>query len=282
MAAPFCYKRAMAESASGINLSAFGQARRPVLATATLGDRGDVRIELTPAAMFAGKHKLADKAEEVFTGWRIGLLQLPRPIAVDVAIDIDVLGMGGTRRAPAQRMLWELTHRPIDFAFYGDAPLTDRIGEFGVRFRALLAASSFMLGDDLFECYPRASVELMNFKGQYVGGSAHHGGEGWKADDRSKRADKLQAKLLTELGANPGQGAEKLNSDDLDAMLCALTALGGATGQGLLGKEELDGEVSDRAARRANAEPEPQHNAPGACAVLARPFWDSLSVTRRV
>ncbi|MCA8911595.1 MAG: DUF429 domain-containing protein [Planctomycetes bacterium] len=271
----------MTQTATGINLSAFGQARRPVLATASLGDRGDVRVELQPAEMFGGKHKLSDKSEEVFAVWRAGLLELPRPIAVDVAIDIDVLGMGGTRRAPAERMLWELTHRPIDFAFYGDAPLTDRISEFGVRFRALLAASAFQIGNDIFECYPRATVELMEFRGQYLGGSAHHGGTGWKADDRNKRADKLMAKLLSELGANAGQGAEKLDSDDLDATLCALTALAATTGQGLLGNDELDHEVAERAARRGNAEVEPQHTAPGACAVLARPFWESLSITRR-
>lgn len=270
----------MAQTATGINLSAFGQARRPTLATATLGERNDVRIELKPAEMFGGKFKLSDKSEDVYAVWRAGLLELPRPIAVDVAIDIDALGVGGNRRAPAQRLLWELTHRPVDFAFYGDAPITDRVGEFGVRFRALLAASAFQLGEDLFECYPRATVELLDFRGQYFGGAAHHGDNGWKADDRNKRGDKLMAKILSELGVNPGTGAEKLNSDDLDAILCGLTALSALTGQGLLANQDLDHEIADRVARRANTEPDSLHKAPGALAVLARPFWETLKVAR--
>lgn len=269
----------MATSASGINLSAFGVARRPVLATAALTERDEVRVELKPAAMFGSKHKLSDLSEELFAEWRQGLLGLPRPIGVDVAIDIEALGAGGTRRAPAQRMLWELTHRPIDFAFFGDAPLTDRVGEFGVRFRALLAASAFELGNELLEVYPRASVELLEFKGQYRDGAAHHTAQGWKADDRNKRADKLMVKLLEELGINPGQGADKLNADDLDAILCALTALGASLAQGVLSGVELDREISERIARRANSQPA-EFTAPAACAVLARPFWEAVTVSR--
>lgn len=270
----------MAVTATGINLSAFGLARRPMVAVATLADKGGLRVELKPAAMFSGKQKLSDGTEATFAEWRAGLLELPRPIGVDVALDIDVLSAGGNRRAPALRQLWELTHRPIDFAFYGDAPLTDRVGEFGVRFRALLSASVFELGDDIIEVCPRATVELLEFRGQYVGGAAHYSTNGWKADDRNKRGDKLMAKILAELGVNPGQGAEKLNSDDLDAVLCAVTALGAATGQGVFAGEELDRQVADRVARRGNTDPDPQHTAPSATAVLARPFWESLTVAK--
>ena len=270
----------MALSATGINLSAFGDARRPSLAVANMGAKGEVQVALKPAAMFGGKHKLSDATEALFAEWRAGMLELPRPIGVDVAIDIDVLGAGGTRRAPALRQAWELTYRPIDFAFYGDAPLTDRVGEFGVRFRAMLAASVFELGNDLIEVYPRATIELMDFRGQYAGGSAHHGGHGWKPDNREKRADKLMAKLLSELGINPGQNAAKLDSNDLDATLCALTALGAASSAGILAGAELDHEVAERVARRAMVDVETQHTAPQALAVLARPFWESVTVTK--
>lgn len=270
----------MATTATGINLSAFGLAKRPSIATATLGDKGKVRVELKSAEMFAGKHKLSDLTEATFAEWRAGLLELSRPMGVDVALDIDALGVGGSRRAPGLRQLWEMTHRPIDFAFYGDAPLTDRVGEFGVRFRALLAASVFELGDDIIEVYPRATIELLDFRGQYQGGSSHHSTNGWKADDRNKRGDKLMAKILAELGINPGQGADKLASDDLDAILCALTSLAAAVDEGLLTGKELNQEIAERSARRGVSEPDEQHTAPGATAVLARPFWESLTVAR--
>ena len=270
----------MTTTATGINLSAFGSARRPTLAAAEMGDKGSVRIKLSPAAAFGGKHKLSDNSEALFAQWRAGLLEMPRPIGVDVAIDIDALSMGGSRRAPAARQLWELTHRPIDFAFYGDAPITDRVGEFGTRFRAMLAASAFELGDDLIEVFPRATVELLEFRGQYLDGAVHHGGKGWKADDRNARGDKLMAKILEELGINPGDGVDRVSSDDLDATLCALTALGAKVGEGMLAGAQLDAEVRERVARRGNSEPFDQHAAPSAAAVLARPFWTSITLTR--
>lgn len=270
----------MPTSASGLNLSAFGTARRPALAVATMGDKGAVRVELKPAAAFAGKNKLSDGSEALFTQWRAGLLELPRPVGVDVAIDIESLSAGGNRRAPASRQLWELTHRPIDFAFYGDAPLTDKVGEFGVRFRAMLSASVFELGDDIIEVFPRATVEMLEFKGQYAGGAAHMAAQGWKADDRNKRGDKLMVKLLAELGINSGQGAEHFDSDDLDAVLCALTALGAAVGQGVLTGKALDAEIAQRVARRGISDVDENLTAPAAAAVLAQPFWESLTVTK--
>jgi hypothetical protein len=255
--------------ASGINLSAFAASRRPLVAIARTGRENDVNIELHPAAMF-GRSKLSDGVAETFAGWGAGLLELPRPIAVDVALSAP---------EPAKpALLWELNFRPIDFAFYGDAPLTDKIGEFGARFRAMLADGAF--GNDIVEASPRATVELFEFKGHYAGGAAHHGRNGWKPDDRNHRGDKVMAKLLEELGVNPSAGAEKLDSEDLDAILCALTALAVQRNEALLAGKALDREVADRCARRANAAINPAHAAPASSAVLAQPFWETLNVRR--
>jgi hypothetical protein len=275
--------------AAGINLSAFGSTRRPLVAIAQGAD-GDVRVELKPADMFS-RNKLSDSAAETFALWRAGMLELPRPVGVDVALDLgEVRGSRFENRDKAvpeprasnldSRLLWELSYRPIDFAFYGDAPVTDKIGEFGLRFRTMLAGGGFEFGRDLIEAFPRATVELLEFKGQYLGGGAHHGHSGWKPDDKNQRADKLLAKLFQELGVNPGQGAEKLTSDDLDAILCALTALAAARGDGLLSAAALDEEITQRCARRANTDANPAHKAPQHAAVLAQPYWSTIQVTR--
>lgn len=258
--------------AAGINLSAFGLARRPLLALATDMGKGEVRVELQPATAFLGKFKLSDECGAVFDQWRAGLLGLPRPVAVDVALTADLPG--------ETRFLWELTQRPLDFAFYGDSPRADRVGEFGERFRAMLAASAFTLGKDLLETAPAAAVELMDFRGQFRDGACHHGKNGWKADDGEKRPDKLLAKLFAELGVNPGQGAERLDGDDVAAMLCALAALGHAKSEGVLSPRDLDAQVSERCGRRGGFEPNPRHKAPPHCAVLAQPFWESITVSR--
>lgn len=270
----------MTDQATGINLSAFGVARRPLIAVATQATNNEVRVELKPSQGFGGKFKLSDRVEETLIAWREELLGCPRPIAVDIAIDMEWLVAAGSRIAPAERRMWELTMRPIDFAFYGDAPLTDRVGDFGVRFRSMLAGSAFAVGEEIFECHPRASVELFDFRGQYRDGNAHHGDRGWRPDDRNKRGDKLIARVLENLGANPTQGAEEINSDDLDAVLCALTALGASTGRGVIVGDELSREISERAARRANTEAHDSHAAPQACAVLAQPFWETLTISR--
>ncbi len=260
--------------ATGINLSAFGSTRRPTVAIARL-DGDDVHIALHPADMFA-RSKLSDPAADTFARWRTGLLELPRPIGVDVAL--DAAGIGSQESGIG--LLWELTYRPIDFAFYGDAPLTDKIGEFGVRFRAMLAAGGLEPGRDLLEAHPRATVELLEFKGQYTGGGAHHGHNGWKADDKNQRADKLLARLFQELGVNPAQGAEKLTSDDLDAILCALSALAHARGESLLAGKALNTEIAERCARRANTEASQAHKAPAHTAILAKPYWATIALTR--
>jgi len=263
--------------ATGINLSAFGVAHRPVVAVAHMERATEVHVTLYPESPFGGRTRLADPSDALFAQWRTGMLDLPRPIAVDVALDVSALA------ADAPTFLWQLTHRPLDFAFYGDAPLTDRVGEFGVRFRAMLAQSAFELGADIIEAMPRATIELFDFKGQYQGGGAHHGPNGWKADNRTKRGDKLLAKVLEEIGANPHQGAENISSEDLDAILCALTALAVQRGDGTISGTDLGAEIIARAARRADV-PGPAAignlTPPKHAAVLDRPFWETLNITR--
>jgi hypothetical protein len=260
--------------ATGINLSAFGTTQKPVIAHVTLHD-GEAAIKLRDAGPLAERARLADDTATVFAGWRQELLGLARPIGVDVALDVSAL------KPVATGPLWGMTHRPLDYAFYGDAPVTDRIGEFGVRFRAMLDAGSMELGKELIEASPRATLELLEFKGQYAGGSAHHTHAGWRADDRGKRPDKLLAKMLQELGINAGEGTQKLGSTELDAILCAMTALAVRKGEGNLTARELDGEISERCARRSLAvQADRTHKAPRHAFVLARPFWESAVVTR--
>lgn len=260
-------------SASGINLSAFGATRRPVVATAGDEGQGLVRITLVEARGFDARAKLADHAEPLLAGWRGALVEAAKPIAVDVALQAEL---------PAKAdYLWRLTHRDIDFAFYGDAPLTDRVGEFGVRFRAMLADAPLEIGKNLVEANPRASVDLMGFRGLYQDGSVHHGKGGWKADDKTRRPDKLLAAILTELGINAEEGAEKISSDDLDAMLCALTAVALARGDPVLRGAPLAKEVATRCEKRANLlDGSLKATVPSACVVLAAPFWESISVSR--
>ncbi len=259
--------------ASGINLSAFGVTRRPLLAIARQDGEGEVSISLQPAPGFDARAKLQDSPQTLFEGWGKTILDAPKPLGVDLALAFV---------PPVQaEYLWRYTQRDVDFAFYGDAPLTDRVGEFGLRFRAWLAASAYQVGKDLIETLPRATVDVMDFKGQYREGAAHYGKGTWKPDDKTKRGDKLMSHMLTELGVNPGPGTEKFGSDEFDAMICALAALAVAKNAPLMRGPELAAEVAARCERRADMPPgRLKGTVPSHIAVLARPFWESITLTR--
>lgn len=267
------------QTGTGINLSAFGVDRRPMLATAINEGDGVVKVELAPLAAFSGKAKLMDHAAGLFARWRQALLGLHRPVAVDFALDLQQLSQSA---APA-KYLWQLSHRPIDFAFYGDAPVIDRIGAFGVRFRALLAAGDLEPGKDLLEAAPQASLELFNFKGSYKGGAAHQTRSGWKADNSTQAADRTLATIAQELGLNVENDSRgKLDSGDLDAILCALTSLALVMDRETLTSKRLGAAIAERVTRRM-AKDAPEEffaAAPRFAHALAEPFWQAVLVYR--
>lgn len=261
--------------ATGLNLSAFGIGKRPIIATATMKKKGDVVIEIAPTPFFAGRSKLSDSTLEIFKNWRMALLELKRPLVVDIALDTQQL------RDAKPEPLWQITHRPVDFAFYGDAPETSAIGEFGQRFRAFLATSQFELGKDILETMPGAIVELYEFKGQYKGGAAHHGQNGWKPDNKTKRSDRLLCSLLLELGINPGnKTGNKLTASEFDACICALTALAIEENKPLLNGGRLAEEITQRAMRRANATEAVNLKGPSGFGLLSQPYWQSVEVRK--
>jgi len=266
-------------SAAGINLSAFGVDRRPMLALAREEGEGVISVKLSALASFGGKVKQMDVLDELFARWRKDLLELPRPIAVDVPLDLQALGARGEAQ-----FVWELTHRPLDFAFYQDAPLTDRVGAFNVRFLEMLARSQFATGKDVIEVSPLACVEFFDFRGSYRGGRAHQakGGQ-WKADDSTDSADKAFTKVAHELGFNIENTAEgRLDSGDFDAVMCALTALALASGRHTVTGAEFARVIAERVARRMNMEPGEfkRLEAPRAAHALPQPFWQAVLITR--
>jgi hypothetical protein len=261
--------------ACGINFSAFGADRRPVLATVTDQGDGVIVAQVEPLPAFAGKIRLAEPVEDLFKRWSEPLAGLSRPLAVDVALDITTL-------AQPARWNWQLTHRPLDFAFYGDAPVADHIGAFGVRFRALLADRAMRPGKDVIEASPGACIEFFEFRGNWRSGAAHQGKKGWRPDDSSRGADKALAVIAQELGFNADDGDTRgrMDAGTLEAVLCALTALALAEGRKELARgDALAPEVTARCLRRmaheGDAPGQPFH-VPASVVALTRPFWQAV------
>jgi hypothetical protein len=124
------------------------------------------------------------------------------PLAVDIPVDLQNV------QSPDQaEYVWELTRRPIDRAIGAMPPLADRIGAPVARFAAIVRDGGFasLLGEKLFEAYPAGTLKVLKIEaGQYKG---------------KEGVDALIA-LCRNLKIKPYVE----NDDDIDAIICAITA----------------------------------------------------------
>jgi hypothetical protein len=130
------------------------------------------------------------------------------PVAVDIPIDLQNL------LAPAAaEVIWELTHRPVDKKLRAMAPLADRIGAPVARFSAIMRDGGFSdrLGKDLFEAYPAENLRRLGFSGNYKAKSPE------KLSEKHAECERLCRYLAID--------REWHNDDDLDAIICAITAV---------------------------------------------------------
>ena len=130
------------------------------------------------------------------------------PVAVDVPIDLQ--GLPNPDRAA---YLWELTRRPIDKAVNAMPPLADRIGAPVARFAAILREGKLtdFLGERLFEAYPAGTLKALKIDaGRYKG----------------KDGVEALIALCETLKIEPPVTSD----DDIDAVICAITAAAPSNG----------------------------------------------------
>jgi hypothetical protein len=130
------------------------------------------------------------------------------PVAVDIPIDLQNLLVPDKAVA-----IWELTRRPVDKKLNAMPPLADRIGAPVARFSAIMREGDFhhRLGNDLFETYPAENLRRLEFSGNYK----TKGFE--KLFEREAACENLCRHLTLDGVCH--------NDDDLDAIICALTAV---------------------------------------------------------
>jgi len=142
------------------------------------------------------------------------------PVAVDIPIDLQNLLFPDRAEA-----IWELTRRPIDRTLNAMPPLADRIGAPVARFSAIMREGDFYdrLGTDLFETYPAQNLKRINFSGNY----------------KSKRSERLNETRAAceDLSRHLTFDRACHSDDDLDAIICALTAV--APEDALVSKSEF-------------------------------------------
>ncbi len=124
------------------------------------------------------------------------------PVAVDIPIDLQDL-----TNPDRAEYIWQLTLRPIDRAVKAMPALADRIGAPVARFAAIMREGNFaaLLGERLFEAYPAGTLKMLRIKAdKYKGGNG---------------VDALIS-LCATLKIEP----HVENDDDIDAIICAITA----------------------------------------------------------
>lgn len=142
------------------------------------------------------------------------------PVAVDIPIDLQDLA--SPERA---ELIWELTRRPVDRALRAMPPLADRIGAPVARFSAIMHQGKLRdrLGSRLFETYPSENLRRLRL------------GTGLPTN---RPVTRLVARK--EFCDQFSIAAAWLKEDDVDAILCALTAIAPSDCLVAEGEFELD------------------------------------------
>lgn len=212
-----------AKSAFGLDLGGYSSGGSAL----ALASRGPSRVEITVYRGHAfmkkpGKGKPFPDivAEEVEL---LAACLQEAPLYVDVPIDLQRLPCPG-----GEVFAWQLVKRPVDQAFGALPPLADRIGSVVARFSNLLRALRVdypkPLGQLLYETYPAGSLRLLEIPHErYKEKNNSVKFEDGKWVGYGAKGERL-AELTERLGLIAGQG-EKLNHDEFDAVICALTGV---------------------------------------------------------
>lgn len=144
-------------------------------------------------------------------------------LVVDVPIDLQ-----GLPNVNPVHFKWELTLRPVDFAFSALPALADRIGAPVARFINYITKiqqDTALLGQTLWETYPAASLQLLNLISRgYKGKSTIFEADEWRA---AHPGHQPLANIINKLDWLCEEGL-KLTDDEFDAALCALTGVADA------------------------------------------------------
>lgn len=134
-------------------------------------------------------------------------------IMVDIPIDLQGLPMTND-----VNFAWQLTMRPVDYAFGALPPFAQLIGAPVARFLYLIKTlPSEWIGTHIFETYPVMSLKLLEHHTLGYKGSPIVFREGhWQGSGMAIMANAIGLKAAE---------ATTLNDDEFDAVVCAITAV---------------------------------------------------------
>lgn len=207
----------------GLDLSGYGRQGGTVV-TGLIIEGGTATAHIIEDSAFAARLRGSDKLNVQIASESAELERMCKKgrVAVDVAIDLQKLPS-----PKSAQKVWQLTHRPIDRAFGALPPFSEKLGYCVARFLFLRnICTDFDLGRRIFETYPAASLKIL--------GLPHRG---YKTGDESLGVRKT---IKTAFKIDD----DSISHDELDSILCAVTAL--AESENLLEKGKLQIEMMKR------------------------------------
>jgi hypothetical protein len=233
--------------AFGLDLAGYSTGRS-ALAKATFDENAGYRCVIYRRHAFANVRQGQERLAEQFALER-ALLPRVLPLYVDVPIDLQGLPTAPDGCVTGDvAFVWQLTKRPVDFAFDALPPLADRLGAPVARLAGLMRGCDPAVRDQIFETYPAGSL------GQMFGPMSPYKRQAAQCRDGRWTGDDGIVGLLDRLEATADDGT-RLNDDDLDAALCALTGVLPAAH--LLESAMLAAAIQDRLAQKlGQREPE--------------------------
>jgi hypothetical protein len=181
-------------------------------------------VTLLRGSPFSMKRKTGDSIDKVIPEEAQALRRCVDvgPVAVDIPIDLQ-----GLPFAEHPKHLWELTKRPVDEELRAMAPLADRIGAPVARFSAIVRRTGLFdaLGSRIFETYPAGILRKLGFAaGAY----------------KSQKKEEFESKRNACIALCEFLAIRDpiWNDDDLDAVICAITAV--AAPESLVGPNDYE------------------------------------------
>lgn len=243
--------------AFGLDLAGYSTGKTG-FAVAWQEDDGWIDITVYDGHIFATKLKGTTRLVDTADAEQALLLACGRRGVVMIDAPVDLQGLP----LPENPVyLWQLTQRPIDYAFGAMPPLADRIGAPVARLQYLLRKfPKDWVGTRFFETYPALALDLL--------GQPNKGYKQGTLDfQRGKWRGKEMATIATELGWTAHNGIQ-LNSDEFDAVLCALSGIVGTRYR--LEGARLNEEMNRRIRHKMDVKEVPAFNAPASFVVLER------------
>lgn len=204
--------------AFGLDIAGYSTGRS-ALARAVLAEDGVVDLTVYTGHVFARKPKPGNFEEHLREEVAVlrGCLALGK-VMVDCPIDLQDLPTPPRVTEP-----WHLVKRPVDHALGGMPPLADWIGAPAARmnhlWRLVTAEAGDPLGSSLFETYPAGSLRLLGLPHR-----KYKDGEGAVTCREGRWGETTLGAIATALGFE-GENGLRLNHDEVDAAVCALTGV---------------------------------------------------------